>query len=142
MADLSANAIWYTQIVHRINSILDIPSVLELHCMNLENLNFYGCTVECINSNAKAIYIWLGIWRCDGPERCRMLTVMNAYYGYYEILLICLILHRFIRFCIDSSDFVLIHLSSFNINIKFKVQHFQLVIHCSRCNSVFTCKSH
>ena len=25
---------------------------------------------------------------CDGPERHRMLTVINAYYGYYGILLI------------------------------------------------------
>ena len=68
------------QIAHGINSILDIPSVLEFkqNCVNLENLNFYGCTVEYINSNAKAIYIW----RCDGPERHRMLKVINAYYGY------------------------------------------------------------
>ena len=73
---------------------LDIPSVLEFkqNCMNLENLNFYGCMVKCINSNPKAIYryihIWLGIWRYDGPGRHRMLTVINAYYGYYGILLI------------------------------------------------------
>ena len=33
-----------------------------------------------INSNAKAIY-QLGIWRCDGPERHEMLTVINAYYS-------------------------------------------------------------
>ena len=39
------------------------------------------------------IYIRLGIQRCDGPERHRMLTVINAYYGYYEILLIHQILH-------------------------------------------------
>ena len=39
------------------------------------------------------IYIQLGIWRCDGPGRHRMLTVINAYYGYYEILLIRQILH-------------------------------------------------
>ena len=57
--------------------------------MNLEILNFYGCTVEYINSNAKAIYIQ----RCDGPERHRMLTVINAYYDYYEILLIHWVLH-------------------------------------------------
>ena len=44
--------------------------------------------VEYINYNA--IYIQLGIWRCDGLERHRMLTVINAYYGYYGILLICL----------------------------------------------------
>ena len=59
--------------------------------MNLKKkLNFYGCTVEYINSNAKAIYIYirLGIWRCDGPGRHRMLTVIIAYYGYYGILLI------------------------------------------------------
>ena len=31
------------------------------------------------------IYIQLGIWRCDGPERNEMLTVINAYYGYYGI---------------------------------------------------------
>ena len=51
--------------------------------------------VQLNHSNAKAIYIyiWLGIRRCDGPERCRILTVINAYYGYYEILLICQILH-------------------------------------------------
>ena len=28
----------------------------------------------------------LCIWRCNGPERHEMLTVINAYYGYYEIL--------------------------------------------------------
>ena len=39
------------------------------------------------------MYIWLGIWRCDGPERHRMLTAINAYYGYYGILLIHQILH-------------------------------------------------
>ena len=44
--------------------------------------------VEYINTNAKAIYIrW-----CDGPERHRMLTVINAYYSYYEIL-------QVVRFC-------------------------------------------
>ena len=50
-----------------------------------------------VQFNAKAIdiYIWLGIWRCDGPERHRMSTVISV----------------------------------FNINVKFKVQHFQLVIH-------------
>ena len=37
--------------------------------------------------------IWLGIRRCDGLERHRMLTVINAYYGYYGILLIHQILH-------------------------------------------------
>ena len=52
--------------------------------------------------------IQLGIQRCDGPERHRMLTVINAYYGYYEILLIHQILHQFIKFCIDSSDLALI----------------------------------
>ena len=36
---------------------------------------------EYINYNA--IYIQLGIQRCDGPERHRMLTIINAYYGYY-----------------------------------------------------------
>ena len=54
--------------------------------------------------------IWLGIWRCNGPERHEMLTVINAYYGYYGILLIHWILHYFIGFCTDSSDFALIHL--------------------------------
>ena len=39
------------------------------------------------------IYIWLGIQRCDGPERHEMLTVINAYYGYYGILQIHWILH-------------------------------------------------
>ena len=39
------------------------------------------------------IYIWLGIWRCNGPERHEMLTVINAYYGYYGILQVCQILH-------------------------------------------------
>ena len=28
------------------------------------------------------IYIWLGIQRFDGPGRHKMLTVINAYYGY------------------------------------------------------------
>ena len=76
---------------------LDIPSVLEFkqNCVNLENLDFYGCMAEYINSNAKVIYIYiqLGIQRCDGPERHRMLTVINAYYSYYEILQVCQILH-------------------------------------------------
>ena len=55
--------------------------------------------VGYINSNAKAIYIYiytyirLGIQRCDGPERHEMLTVINAYYGYYGILQVCRILH-------------------------------------------------
>ena len=39
------------------------------------------------------LYIRLGIWRCDGPERHEMLTVINAYYGYYGILQVCQILH-------------------------------------------------
>ena len=39
------------------------------------------------------IYIQLGIQRCDGLERHRMLTVINAYYVYYGILLIHQILH-------------------------------------------------
>ena len=56
-------------------------------------LNFYGCTAEYMNSSAKAIYIWLGVWRCNGPGRHRMLTVINAYYSYYEILQVCRILH-------------------------------------------------
>ena len=81
------------RIAHGINPIqfLDIPSVLEFkqNCVNLENLNFYGCTAQYINSNAKAIHIQ----RYDGPERHRMLTVINAYYGYYELLLIRQILH-------------------------------------------------
>ena len=54
------------------------------------------------------LYIRLGIRRCDGPERHEMLTVINAYYGYYKILQVCWILHY----------------TSFNINVKFKVQHF------------------
>ena len=29
------------------------------------------------------IYIQLCIQRCDGPERHEILTVINAYYGYY-----------------------------------------------------------
>ena len=29
------------------------------------------------------IYIRQGIQRCNGPERHRMLTIINAYYGYY-----------------------------------------------------------
>ena len=53
--------------------------------------------VEYINSNAKAIYtniyIWLGIQRCDGPERHEMLTAINAHYNYYGILQVCQILH-------------------------------------------------
>ena len=39
------------------------------------------------------IYIQLCIQRCDGPERHEMLTVINAYYGYYGILQVCQILH-------------------------------------------------
>ena len=57
--------------------------------------------------------IWLGTQRCNGPERHEMLTVINAYYGYCRILQVCQILHY----------------PSININVKFKVQHFQLVIH-------------
>ena len=38
-------------------------------------------------------YIYIYIWRCDGPERHEMLTVINAYYGYYGILQVCWILH-------------------------------------------------
>ena len=68
-------------------------------------MNFYSCTVEYINYNA--IYICLGIRRGDGPGRHRMLTVIDAYYGYYGILLI--------------------HLYSFNMRCK--VQHFKLVLH-------------
>ena len=30
---------------------------------------------------------------CDGPERHEMLTVINAYYGYYGILQVSWILH-------------------------------------------------
>ena len=39
------------------------------------------------------LYIWLGIQRCDGPGRLEMLTVINAYYGYYGILQVYWILH-------------------------------------------------
>ena len=39
------------------------------------------------------LYVRLGIRRCDGPERHEMLTVINAYYSYYEILLIHEILY-------------------------------------------------
>ena len=67
----------------------------------LEN-EFYGCTTLKLCSQ-----------RCDGPERHEMLTVINAYYGYCKILQVCQVLHY----------------TSFNINVKFKVQHFQLVIH-------------
>ena len=28
----------------------------------------------------------IGIWRCNGPKRHEMLTVINVYYGYCEIL--------------------------------------------------------
>ena len=72
---------------HRFTQSLTSPLFWNLN----ENLNFYSCTVEYINSNAKAIYIyiWLGIRRCDGPERHEMLTVISAYYGYYGILQIC-----------------------------------------------------
>ena len=34
------------------------------------------------------IYIWLGIQRCGGPGRHRMLKMIDAYYGYHGILLI------------------------------------------------------
>ena len=37
--------------------------------------------------------IQLGIQRCDGPERHEMLTVINVYYSYCEILQVCQILH-------------------------------------------------
>ena len=50
------------------------------------------------------LYIRLGIQRCDDPERLEILTVS---------LQVCQILHY----------------TSPNINAKFKVQHFQLVIH-------------
>ena len=39
------------------------------------------------------LHIRLGIWRCDGPGRLEMLTVINAYYGNYEMLQVCQILH-------------------------------------------------
>ena len=39
------------------------------------------------------LYIRLGIQRCNGPERHEMLTVINAYYGYYGILPILQNLH-------------------------------------------------
>ena len=41
---------------------LDIPSILEFkqNCMNLSDLNIYGCMVEYINYNAKAMYIFRG----------------------------------------------------------------------------------
>ena len=59
------------------------------------------------------LYIYsLGIRRCDGPGRHRMLTVINASYGYYEIWLICWILHQFVYIALIQ-------------DIKFKVQHFQ-----------------
>ena len=55
---------------------------------------FYGGTIEYIGSNAKAVYIYLAsIQRCNGPGRLEVLTVINAYYGYYEILPVCQILH-------------------------------------------------
>ena len=47
----------------------------------LEN-ELYGCTT-----------LELCIQRCNDPERNEMLTVINAYYGYYEILQVCWILH-------------------------------------------------
>ena len=37
-------------------------------------MSFYGCTI-----------LKLCIWRCDGPGRHEMLTVIDAYYGYREI---------------------------------------------------------
>ena len=37
--------------------------------------------------------IWLADQRCDGPERQEMLTIINAYYDYYEILQVYQILH-------------------------------------------------
>ena len=39
------------------------------------------------------LHIWLGIRRCDGPGRLEMLTVINAYCGYYGILQVCQIFH-------------------------------------------------
>ena len=66
--------------------------------MNLYDLNFYGCTVEY---NAIYIYIWLGIGRRDGPERHRMLTMINVYYGYYWIWLI----HQYTQRKVKSSTF-------------------------------------
>ena len=39
------------------------------------------------------MYIRLGIQKCDGPERHRMLTIINAYYGYYGVLLIHWVLY-------------------------------------------------
>ena len=44
--------------------------------------------VVYINSSAKGMHLEV---RC--PERHDMLTVINAYYGYLEILQICQILH-------------------------------------------------
>ena len=47
------------------------------------------------------IYIRLGIQRCDGPGRHIMLTIINAYYGYYGILLI----HLYTQHKVQSSTF-------------------------------------
>ena len=43
-----------------------------------------------LNSSIAVLYIYiqLGIQRCDGPGRHRMLTMIDAYYSYYGILLI------------------------------------------------------
>ena len=61
--------------------------------MNFRKYELLRFSVEYINSNAQAIYIQLGTLRCNGPGRLEMLTVINAYYGYYEVLQVCQILH-------------------------------------------------
>ena len=46
-----------------------------------------------VQLNTSIPMLELYIRRCDGPERHEMLTVINAYYGYYGILQVCWILH-------------------------------------------------
>ena len=69
-------------------------------------MNFYGCTT-----------LWLLIpilklcfQRCNGPERQKMLTVINDYYGYTKYFK-CGI------FCTTPEK------KHYEISVKFKVQH-------------------
>ena len=47
---------------------------------------------ELIQLYLSVLILKLCIQRCDGPERHEMLTVINAYYGYYKYC-------KFVIFC-------------------------------------------
>ena len=57
-----------------------------------ENVSF-PCWTHISQEPDIYIYIYIYIYIWEGPERHEMLTVINAYYGYYGILQVCQILH-------------------------------------------------